>query len=196
MPEEASAEIRRVCSNLAGARKIEFDRCILPVEFIYNPQLITFVDGSTQAMCAIIYIRWKIQEDVFQSFLVCAKTKVALKTAMTVPRTELVSTQIGIRLAATVEKSMSDLVLEDNIYLTDSSAVFDMLRAESSSPSTFTGHRISEVRAATEEAHWMWVPTKHNTADLGTWTGAKPEDLEEVQHGYVSQKNLADQSRL
>ncbi|MCP3666903.1 MAG: hypothetical protein GY696_31155 [Gammaproteobacteria bacterium] len=52
--EEASAEFRRACSNLAGARKIEFDRCILPVEFIGNPQLITFVDGSTRAMCAII----------------------------------------------------------------------------------------------------------------------------------------------
>ncbi|MCP3667555.1 MAG: hypothetical protein GY696_34525 [Gammaproteobacteria bacterium] len=56
LSEEASAEFRHACSNLAGARKIEFDRCILPVEFIGNPQLITFVDGSTRAMCAIIYI--------------------------------------------------------------------------------------------------------------------------------------------
>ncbi|MCP3666248.1 MAG: hypothetical protein GY696_27740 [Gammaproteobacteria bacterium] len=52
--------------------------------------------------------------------MVCAKTKVAPKTATMVSRTELVSTQIGIRLAATVMKLMSDLIFEDNIYLTKS----------------------------------------------------------------------------
>ncbi|MCP3666902.1 MAG: hypothetical protein GY696_31150 [Gammaproteobacteria bacterium] len=53
---------------------------------------------------------------------------------------------------------MSDLVFEDNIYLTASSAVFGILRAESGSLSTFTGHRIAEVRAATEEAcMYMYV---------------------------------------
>ena len=108
--EEASAEFKRACSNLAGARKVEFARCILPVKFTGNPQLVTFVDGSTRAMCAIVYIRWRIQEDVYQSFLVCAKTKVAPKASTTVPRTELVSTQIGVRLAATVMKAMSHLI--------------------------------------------------------------------------------------
>ncbi|MCP3666382.1 MAG: hypothetical protein GY696_28425 [Gammaproteobacteria bacterium] len=111
--------------------------------------------------------------------MVCAKTKVAPKNATTVPRTELVSTQIGVRLAATVIKSMSELLFEDNIYLTDSSTLFGMLRAESGSLSTFTGHRIAEVRAATEEARWMWLPREHNIADLGTRASAKPEDLEE-----------------
>ncbi|MCP3667304.1 MAG: hypothetical protein GY696_33230 [Gammaproteobacteria bacterium] len=67
---------------------------------------------------------------------------------------ELISSQIGVRLAATVEKSMSDYVFEDNIYL------------------------IAEVRAATKEDRWMWVPTEHNIADLGTRTVAKLEDLE------------------
>ena len=35
------------------------------------------------------------------------------------------------------------------------------------------------MRAATEEAHWMWVPMEHNIADLSTRASAKPEDLEE-----------------
>ena len=104
------------------------------------------------------------------------------------PRTEIVSTQIGVRLAATVMKSMSDLIFEDNIYLTDSSAVFGMLRAVSDSLNQFTGHRIAEVRAATEEARWMWVPTDHNIADLGTRASAKLEDLEE---GSIYQRGPA-----
>ncbi|MCP5014734.1 MAG: hypothetical protein GY938_05545, partial [Ketobacter sp.] len=146
--DEASAEFTRACKNLAGARKIEFARCVLPVKITGNPQLVVFVDGSTRAMCAIVYIRWRIQENVYQSFLVCSKCKVAPKTATTVPRTELVSAQIGVRLAATVMKSMTDLIFEDNVYLTDSSAVMGMLRAESGSLNQFTGHSIAEVREA------------------------------------------------
>ncbi|MCP3662305.1 MAG: hypothetical protein GY696_07380 [Gammaproteobacteria bacterium] len=54
-----------------------------------------------------------------------------------------------------------------------------MIRAESGSFSTFTGHRIAEVKAAKEEACWLWVPTDHIIAELGTKMAAKPEDLEE-----------------
>ncbi|MCP3663420.1 MAG: hypothetical protein GY696_13160, partial [Gammaproteobacteria bacterium] len=102
---KTSAEFTRACKNLAGARKIEFARCVLPVKITGNPQLVVFVDGSNPAMCAIVYICWRIQENVYQSFLVCSKCKVA-------PRTELVSAQIGVRLAASVMKSMTDLIFE------------------------------------------------------------------------------------
>ncbi|MCP3661869.1 MAG: hypothetical protein GY696_05130, partial [Gammaproteobacteria bacterium] len=44
------------------------------------------------------------------------------------------------------------------------------------------------MRAATEEARWMWVPTDHNIADLGTRANAKPEDLEE---GSIYQRGPA-----
>ena len=173
---EVAVEFRRACGNLANASRIEFPRCVVPEYYIGFPQLITFVDGSTRAVCATVFIRWKVAEDHFCNFLVCSKSKVAPKTATTVPRMELLSSQLGVRLANTVEKAM-DLQFQDNIFLTDSSSVFGMIAAESGSLSTFTGHRVAEVIHGSENARWLWCPTEFNPADLGTRGNARPEDL-------------------
>ena len=99
-----------------------------------------------------MYIHWRSAKELYKCYLVCAKTKVALKLVTTVPRMELMLSQISVHLAATVVKSMKDFEFEDNVFLTDSTAVCSMIQAESSSLLTFTGLRIAEVKAASEDS--------------------------------------------
>ena len=126
----------------------------------------------------MLYIRWKIAEDRWKCFLVCTKTKVAPKNTATVPRMELMAAQLGVRMTNTCIKAMEDFTFQPTIFLTDSTAVFGMLNAPNGSLSIFSGHRISEIKAASENAKWLWVTTHENIADLGTRGNAKPVELE------------------
>ena len=72
---------------------------------------------------------------------------------------------LGARLAASVKKAV-DVVFEEEVYLTDSTAMLGLIRAESGSLSTYGGNRIGEIQDLTSKDDWKWIKTDLNIADL------------------------------
>ena len=89
---------------------------------------------------------------------------------------ELSGGVLGARLAASVKKAV-DVVLEEEDYLTDSTATLGLIQAESGSLSTYGGNRIGEIQDLTSKDDWKWIRTDLNNADLGTRADAEPVDL-------------------
>ena len=75
---------------------------------------------------------------------------------------------LGVRLGAYLEEALEILGLR-HMYWTDSAEVRCWIRADSSDYQQFVGHRIAEVRLATDEWRvWQFVPGALNPADLAT----------------------------
>ena len=89
---------------------------------------------------------------------------------------ELTGSVLGARLAASVKKAV-DVVFEEEVYLTDSTAMLGLIRAEFGSLSTDEENRIKEIQDLTSKDDWKWIWTDLNIADLGTIADAEPVDL-------------------
>ena len=144
-----------VVLKLKDARKLEFPRCVIPEKAIGNPTLCTFVDGSSVAYCALIYLRWETNLGV-KIFFLTGRTKVGPLNQVTVVRMELSGGVLGARLAASVKKAV-DVVFEEEVYLTDSTAMLGLIRAEFGSLSTDEENRIKEIQDLTSKDDWKWI---------------------------------------
>ena len=69
-----------------------------PVGFIDIPELIIFADASTLAFGAVAYLRWRISETEFECRLVMAKCKLAPMRQLPIPKVELCSAVLAVRM--------------------------------------------------------------------------------------------------
>ncbi len=188
---EVSSKVRASFGALLGmlgeAAGVFFPRCVLPVAAATDVWLLTFVDGSATASCALCYVSWPDGScGGRRARLVCAKTRVAPLKKLTIPRLELQAAVIGVRLAARVQEGLGASISRRYFY-TDSSAVLGILRGKLSTYREFVGTRAAEVRAKSSiPEEWRWVPTDANAADIGTRAGVRPSQLgpdSEYQNG-------------
>ncbi|XP_058827023.1 uncharacterized protein LOC131687005 [Topomyia yanbarensis] len=133
-------------------------------------QMHAFVDASENGFAAVIYLRFR-QGDIIECAQVGAKTKVAPLKFLSIPRSELQTAVIGMRLAETITKSLSFEVIK-RFFWTDSRDVIYWLNSDHRRYSQFVAFRVSEILDATNAAEWYWIGTKLNVADEGTkWKG-------------------------
>jgi hypothetical protein len=86
--------------DLKELREIRFPRCVQPLEGQFrNPILMVFGDGSREACCTLVYLRWERGDGTARCCLVTGKTQVAPRVKITIPRMELVAAVNSIRLA-------------------------------------------------------------------------------------------------
>ncbi|XP_055615978.1 uncharacterized protein LOC129762031 [Toxorhynchites rutilus septentrionalis] len=123
-----------------------------PIETYDSLEMHVFVDASELAYTALSYFRI-IDRGIVRVALVAAKSEVAPLQALSIPRLELQTAVLGVRLAKTVVEHHS-IPVQRRIFWSDSST--------------------------SDEKEWRWVPTRLNVTDEGTkWT--KIPDLS--QHG-------------
>jgi hypothetical protein len=107
-------------------------------------------------------------DGTFFCWLVASKTRVAPKCKISIPRVELVGSQMAVRLAKKVKSAIREGFSEVK-YFTDSTAVLGMLRADSASQLEFVGTRVSEIKTKSDpEEEWFWGRTP--TTRTG-WSG-------------------------
>ncbi len=95
-----------------------------------RPILMVFGDGSREACCTLVYLRWERDDGTACCWLITGKTQVAPKVKITIPRMELVAAVNSVRLAKKTREALK-IPLAGTRYFTDSSAVLGMLRTES-----------------------------------------------------------------
>jgi len=181
IPAAAAADFKRILADLKKLREVKFPRSVKPLEpVVGEPMLLVFGDGSLQASCALVYIRWEMADGSFQCRLVAGKTRVAPKNIrLTVPRMELQAALLAVRLAARVQTAMQ-MEFNDIRYFTDNTSVLGMIRSDSGSMVEFVGTRVSEIKSKSDpEKEWFWLETSRNLADMGTRKAVKPAEMGE-----------------
>lgn len=165
IPEDLAMRWFRWQDELKSIESLRIPRCYLvmaPEEL----ELHTFVDASQSAYAAVCYFRTRSKGSAIVSF-VCAKTRVAPKKILTIPRLELQAAVLGVRLARTVQENHT-IKPSHQFFWTDSKTVLKWIKSESRDYKPFVAHRITEILEETSESEWRWIPTKMNVADDAT----------------------------
>ena len=155
------------------AKSLRFRRCINQSESIGDPDLIIFNDGAT---CAVAYIRWRLQSGEYTSQLVAARARVTPLERITIPRVEMQSAVLGVRLAKAIINGCG-LRFQEIIHISDSKCTLATIRKDSTALKEFMGNRVAEIIECTNVSQWFYVESADNIADLGTRLGATIESI-------------------
>ena len=186
IPRELKEQWIHSLRLLKEAESLRFKRCISFPNSVGNPELVVFNDGSDLAMCAVVYIRWKLDTGKFAVQFVCAKAKVAPLERITTPRVEMNSAVLAVRLAKTVRRSCRDLKFDHNTHISDSMCTIASLSKDSTALKEYMGNRVSEINKETERKQWVHTESANNPADRGTRLGATLEDVSPTSKWQLS----------
>ena len=124
-----------------------------------------FNDASEKAYGSVIYQGSIYKSGKISTNLITSKSKVAPLQATSIPRLELLSTVLGLRLARKLVNAFQ-LSIGLVTFWSDSMNVLWCIRGTSRRFKPFVANRISEIQSITSPVMWKHVPTKINPADL------------------------------
>ena len=176
IPSHLKQKAIEVLLLIKDAEQLRFPRCISRVDSVGDPTLVVFNDGSPLAMCAVAYIRWSLSSGEFTSQFVLAKARVTPLERMTIPRSEMQSGVLGVRISKSIEKSCG-LKFEDVVHISDSECTIATIAKDSTALKEFMGNRVAEITRNTEPTQWFHVKSANNISDLGTRANATIEDI-------------------
>lgn len=134
---------------------------------IVRKELHTFGDASEEAYSAVTYVRLVYGDGSIVVRQIKAGTKLAPKKTLSVPKLELNAVLLGSRQAQFVQSSLTRK-LDHRYFWTDSSTVWNWIRATAAFYQTFVSHRVGEIQVLTEPSEWRFVPGRLNPADGAT----------------------------
>ena len=142
--------------------------CPVPVPSVCHKaarQLHIFCDASLLGFGAVAYFRLDRGDGHIWCSFVMAKGRVAPVRQLTVPRLELQSAVMAVRLGDLIKRE-HDFDIESTHYWSDSTTVLRWIRSESRRYHTFVANRIAEIQDSTEVNSWRHVPGSMNPADI------------------------------
>ena len=166
----------------------------------------TFVDASTEAYAAAVYLRCENQDETTVR-LVTAKARVTPLKSETISRLELVACVIGVRIARTVNQ-VYNIPWENCQFWTDSQVSLHWITTPAKAFKAYVANRCGEIQSCTHQDQWHHVPTKLNPADIATrpisvkdlenstlwWNG--PNFLQESEENWPKTKLLRSTEKL
>ena len=166
------------CEKLPS--KIEFPRSLVPCrEEVQAIDLHAFGDASGQGTCAAVYAVIYQNQGTAQG-LVTAKSRLA-KKGLTIPRLELVSGQMAMKLLDNVRAVLDGLPVRHCYGWLDSMVALYWISGRGSYKQ-FVANRVKLIR---EKSYitWKHVGSKDNPADIGSrgCIGEGPLTTEEMQ---------------
>ena len=116
-------------------------------------QLNVFGKASEQAVFSVAIFRFSYANGSVNCAFVTAKTRVAPKKPLSIPRLELQAAVLSARLSTVIIKEHNSWM--DSTYLwADSSTAFQWLRGESKRHPAFIANRVGEFLSTTEPSQW------------------------------------------
>ena len=109
--------------------------------------LIVFTDGSGKAFGAAAYIRWELEDGTYWTLLIMAKSKIAPKNMVSIPRMELNGAVLGNRIKNFILKE-TNLAPSRVIQLVDSSTALGYVNTECGKFEPYEGLRVGEIHSS------------------------------------------------
>ena len=165
--EELEYEARKWFLELPQLVDVKVERCLKFRAEVTSAELHTFVDASEEAYGAVVYVLYRYKDGSTSCRLVASKAKVAPLHAVSIPRLELMSAVVGLRLT---EKVASVLGIQKDhwTFWSDSMDVLYWIRGYSRKFKPFVANRLGEIQQSSSPEQWRYVPTDLNVADLLT----------------------------
>lgn len=156
-------------SYLPAVRNISILRCYLRgcgFSTGVDVQLHIFVDAGQKAYAAVAYFH-VTRNDRIEVALVGAKAKVAPLKRISIPRMELESAVLGVRLAKAIMDGHSIRVCNKTFW-TDHKRVLSRINADYRRYKQSVIARVSEITEESNKEEWEWISGKLNVADDAT----------------------------
>lgn len=175
IPEENRRDWIMFFKELFEMDNVKFERCMKPHDAVGDPILIIFSDGSNQAFGACAYVRWELQNGLFESNLILSKNRLAPVKKMSIDRIELCGAIINKRLKVLIQQQCR-YQFQRFYHIVDSQIVHAMIQKDSYGFNTFAATRIGEIQEGTNPKDWHWIESEYNIADWLT-RGKKPNEI-------------------
>ncbi|XP_054869388.1 uncharacterized protein LOC129349632 [Amphiprion ocellaris] len=123
-----------------------------------------FCDASERAYGSVAYMQTIANnQHVYVSF-VFARSRVAPRKQLSIPRLELSAALTGAQLARVLETELA--IPPEHITLwSDSTTVLYWIKSDSCRYKVFVGTRVAEIQSLTNPAQWQYVDSPSNPAD-------------------------------
>ena len=164
--------------NLKDLSQLHIPRLVTPV-VTFKPKiskLLLFVDASEKAYGADIYAP-SIWDSTRGGCLLIAKSRLAPKRSVSLPRLELCAMVLGVKLIEYVLQSLEPFSLNISISAwSDSTVALAWIHYTPSRFQMFIANRIAKVQRAYPVENCKYVPTSENPANYCT-RPLSPNDL-------------------
>lgn len=156
---------------------INLPRFILP-KIYTRLELHTFCDASSVGYAGVVYFRIELPNKTIQTFLICAKSRVApIKKMLSLPKLELAAAVLAADLVSFVKSTYAEYVIFDEVYAwSDSQVALTWIGSSPHRWKTFVANRTSHVQQIIPPKSWRYVPSAENAADVGS-RGCTPLEL-------------------
>ncbi|XP_005167247.1 uncharacterized protein [Danio rerio] len=166
-PESLRIQWRQWEAELANLHTVEIPRAYIPpcadTEGMQRTIHI-FCDASERAYGSVAYLCTLDQHNQTHVAFVMARSRVAPRKQISMPRLELCGALTGAQLAKLLSKELS-IPARDVVLWTDSTTVLSWLKSDSCRYKVFVGTRIAEIQDLALESCWRYVNTADNPAD-------------------------------
>ncbi len=127
-------------------------------------QIHVFCDASEKAYGSVAYLRTENPEGGVEVSFLTARSRVAPKRQLSMPRLELCAALTGAQLASLVNRELTLNICSCFLW-TDSTTVLTWLQSESCRFKVFVGTRVAEIQELTNDQTWRYVDSTNNPAD-------------------------------
>ena len=132
LDDHVKIEWKKWLTELNNITKVEIARVHHPTGYKASDiELHIFCDASEKAYGAVAYLKFQFMKDKPHCSFVMAKNRLAPIKTISLPRLELNTAVLGIRLYKSIIKEL-DLPISQTMFWTDSTLVLQYLRNENS----------------------------------------------------------------
>lgn len=147
--------------------QLEFPRTYVPPcadKSTASRELHVFCDASERAYGSVAYLRTMDDQSHVHCSFMLARSRVAPKKRLSMPRLELSAALTGAQLAKLIQTELT-IPIQQVFLWSDSTTVLQWLRSESCRYKVFVGTRVAEIQTLTDVASWRYVDSARNPAD-------------------------------
>ena len=140
-----------------------------------STQLHGFCDASQLAYAGVVYLRTVYTDTSTTISLVTSKTKVSPLNTLTIPRLELCGAQLLSKLLLSTMDALA-IPIQDVHAWCDSTITLGWLNTSPQKLKTVISNRVTNTVKRVRCAHWHYVKTDNNPADIAS-RGQTPKEL-------------------
>ncbi|XP_067023137.1 uncharacterized protein [Acropora muricata] len=127
-----------------------------------------FCDASVNAYAAVVYLKIEAVDETYLKF-VMSKTRVAPLVEQTIPRLELLSALILVRLISHIRSVLEEFIPISHVTCrSDSEVALYWIRGEDREWKQFVQNRVCEIRSLVPPNAWRHCSSKNNPADIAS----------------------------
>ena len=165
LPIKINRRLQKILDSYFEMPEVHLTRTLTSLRYSESSaELHIFVDASTAAIAAVAYLRINDNHsEVTETCFLIGKSKVAPIKQTSVPKLELETAVIGVRLHSTIVRE-SSITIDKTLFWTDSQVVHNWF-ASSKKPPVYIANRLWEIAASTKTnsgdifPHWKIQPT-------------------------------------